>query len=86
MMDAAQNAAISLQFGFLPRRKVLLRLLAERLSGPSWALQNSFLAGWVVIVDYLLRTHKGGRVEKLIESRDCELVFLPPTRRISPAH
>ena len=30
-----------------------------------------------------LAAHKGERVRELVEGRDCELLFLPPTRRIS---
>jgi transposase len=62
--------------------------------GPSMAIEGSttkeifetyiehFLApvlrpGQVVVVDYL-GAHKGGRVRELIESRGCELLYLPP--------
>ena len=33
--------------------------------------------GQVVVMDNL-SAHKGGRVKEIIESRDCELVYLPP--------
>jgi transposase len=33
--------------------------------------------GQVVVLDNLT-AHKGARVRKLVEGRDCELMFLPP--------
>jgi transposase len=33
--------------------------------------------GQVVVMDNL-SAHKGGRVKEIIESRECELVYLPP--------
>jgi transposase len=33
--------------------------------------------GQVVVLDNL-SSHKGGRVRELVESRGCELLFLPP--------
>src|SRR5919112_3185891 len=41
--ECCLNTTISLQSGLISRRKALLRLLAKRLFGPLWALQNSFL-------------------------------------------
>jgi transposase len=38
--------------------------------------------GQVVVMDNLA-AHKGERIKELIEERDCELLFLPPTRPIS---
>jgi transposase len=40
-------------------------------------LTPSLRAGQVVVMDNL-SSHKGGRVRELIESRGCELLYLPP--------
>ena len=41
------------------------------------ALLPSLRPGQVVVMDNL-SAHKGGRIRELIESRGCELVYLPP--------
>jgi transposase len=52
------------------------------------ALAPTLEAGQVVVMDNLLSAHKPARVRELIESRGCELTYLPayyppPTRRTS---
>jgi transposase len=41
------------------------------------ALAPSLREGQIVVMDNL-SAHKGGRVKELIESRGCELMYLPP--------
>jgi transposase len=42
-----------------------------------WVLSPMLCPGQVVVMDNLT-AHKGERVRKLIEGRDCELLYLPP--------
>ena len=54
-----------------PTDRAVFEAYLERMLVPS------LRAGQIVVMDNL-SAHKGGRIRELVESRGCELLYLPP--------